>query len=63
MKITYKSLEREFDLKVKKLQATCKHKNTTWLKEAWAIAHYTGKDVKICNCCNKRLEKRDSKID
>jgi len=55
---TYEQLEREFDKKVKELQAKCPHKRFEWMNEWWAIGHSTGSRVKICKRCNKILERK-----
>ena len=52
---TYKQLKREFDKKVKELQAKCPHKRTKWMEHWWAIGHSTGTRVKVCLRCNKIL--------
>ncbi len=55
---TWNQLTREFDKKVDELQKSCPHKKSKWYDECWAIAHYTGKQVKVCLRCNKVLEKK-----
>jgi hypothetical protein len=53
---TYNQLEKEFNEKVKKLQATCKHKHLTpWMEVCYAPGHYTGDAVRVCKDCNKRV--------
>lgn len=46
-----------------KQNTVCKfqgHKSSKWMKECWAIAHYTGFEVRRCERCNKELERRNS---
>lgn len=55
---SYKDLKKEFDKKVKELQEKCPHKKSIWCEEWWAIAHTTGYKVKVCDFCNKILERK-----
>ena len=53
---TYKQLEKEFNTAVHKLQKECKHiKQTEWTDEYWAMGHSTGRKVKCCKFCNKKV--------
>jgi len=52
-----KELRKEFERKKKELQERCKHVNSTWCKEEWAIAHNTGYMVRVCDNCEKGLER------
>ena len=54
---TYNQLRKEFDKKVKELQAKCPHNRTHWAEEWWAIGHSTGNRVKVCKRCNKIMKK------
>jgi hypothetical protein len=58
MKNKYDRLKEEFDKRVSIMQKKCKHKNTEWCQEWWAIGHSTGHQVKICKECNKVLMKK-----
>lgn len=58
---TYTDLEKEFEDKVKKLQSKCKHQKTTWCQQMWAMGHFSGYKVRICDICNKRLEEEPTK--
>jgi hypothetical protein len=53
-----KEIETEFEKKKKAFQDACPHKRTKWFTEYWAIAHSTGKEIRVCLRCNKTLEKR-----
>ena len=58
MMITYNDLQKEFERKVKDLQANCSHKRLTpWLEEWWSIGHSTGNVIRRCKYCNKVVEK------
>ena len=63
MKSEYDALRREYDAKVKKLQRTCSHKRKSeWMEQQWAIGHSTGYIVRICENCNKILDKAKREI-
>jgi len=53
----YDKLRKEFELKVKRLQASCEHKEVEWMDYMWAPGHFAGK-VKVCLNCNKILEQK-----
>jgi hypothetical protein len=58
---TAKEIRMYFDSKrdvaLKKLQDKCKHEHISdWLDQYWAVGHSTGKQVKVCNACEKILE-------
>ncbi len=56
--MAYKDLKKEFDNKVVKLRAICKHeKISDWIREEWAFAHSTGYKVKICEICEQIVER------
>lgn len=59
---TYETLEKEFGRKIKELQRRCKHKKIKWMDEWWAIGHSTGRKVKVCLICNKRLKWKNASI-
>ena len=48
--------ESRKDSAIKKLQNKCNHPSSTWCQEYWAIAHSTGRSLKICDVCEKTLE-------
>jgi len=63
MKQSYDDLKKEFDIKVEKLQSTCKHKKlTSWMEEWWAPGHATGNVVRFCKICNKRVDRKIATI-
>jgi len=53
----YEQLRQEFEKKLKELQQRCKHKETFWAREQWALAHGTGYAVEVCKNCNKQLRR------
>ena len=61
---TAKSLRDKLELDLKELQAKCKHREISeWMEQHWAIGHYSGTDVKLCNKCEKIIETRNNMID
>ena len=54
----YEKLEDEFHKKVAELQTICPHKKSMWCEKHWAIGHYCGYDVLVCNNCHKTLKER-----
>jgi hypothetical protein len=38
------------------LQKRCPHKKTEWMDEWWALGHSTGRRVRCCLNCNKKVE-------
>ena len=38
------------------LQETCKHPSTTDMEECWAIGHFTGRTLTVCDICEKVLD-------
>lgn len=56
---SYEELKEEFDDKVEKLQASCKHEDVDeWAVEWWALAHSTGWQTKVCKICNKIVARK-----
>lgn len=55
---SYKTLKKEFEKQIKELQKNCKHKNCTWMEYYLAFGHSSGYEVKICNFCNKEVDRR-----
>ncbi len=64
MKVSgYDRLTKAYKLKVKKLQSTCPHKRISeWMAQWWAIGHSTGYIVRVCENCNKILERKRRSI-
>lgn len=54
--ITAKEIRKKYDEDIKELQKICNHPSSTWCEEWWAIAHSTGRQVKVCDFCEKVLE-------
>ena len=56
IKMSYDDLLKEFNKKVKELRASCKHRESGWVKEV-----YPGNVVmkaRICKRCKKTLERK-----
>ena len=56
--LTAKDIRKKCDEEIKKLQEICNHPKYTWCEEAWAPAHFTGRRLKICDVCEKVLERK-----
>ena len=57
---TAEQLRDKFKLDLEKLQAKCKHsKVTKWITQYWAPAHSTGKQVRVCEICEKIVDIKD----
>ena len=54
--ISAKEIRKKCDEDIKKLQEICNHSSSTWCEEYWAIAHSTGRQVRVCDICEKSLE-------
>ena len=51
---TFKQLQEQFDRDVKELRTSCKHEDVSdWIEEQWAPGHSSGREVQVCNICNK----------
>lgn len=53
---TAKQLREECERQILKLQEECKHPEDFWAVEEWALAHMTGRQLRICRICEKVLE-------
>ncbi len=59
----YYKLKKEYESKIKKLQKTCIHKSKSkWMRQWWAFGHSTGYIVRVCNNCEKILNKKNGRI-
>lgn len=48
---------------IEALQAACPHtRKTVWMNEAWAPAHYTGRELCVCEDCNKVVGARSKTL-
>jgi hypothetical protein len=56
----YEKLREKFNADVAELQnIRCSHKDISdWQQEYWALAHSTGKQIKVCLNCFKVVEKK-----
>jgi hypothetical protein len=53
--ITAKSIREKCEADILKLQDTCNHPSSTDCEESWAVGHMTGRVLKICDVCEKKL--------
>ena len=53
---TAKAIRQKCNDDIKALQEVCNHPNFTWCEESWAIGHFTGRRLKICDICEKTLD-------
>ena len=44
------------DKEIAELQSKCPHIESKWCEEQWAPGHSTGRQLKICDVCEKILE-------
>jgi len=51
------TLRQEFQRKLSKVQATCKHKETKWMLMEWAPGHFYGRGL-VCLRCEKIIKTR-----
>ncbi len=58
MKIkTVKELRDKHKKEIEEFQKKCKHPEISdWMEEWWGIEHSTGRQVKVCNICEKVME-------
>ena len=56
--ITANELRKKFEKDLKELQNICNHPKSTWAEQWWAVAHSTGNMVRVCDICEKELEKK-----
>ena len=55
---TIVEMRKRHKREVEEFQAKCNHPESTWMLEQWAIAHFTGYEVRVCKVCGKILERR-----
>jgi len=55
--ITAKAIRDKAQQDLQELQRLCIHPNSTWMNEEFAPAHGTGCTVKVCDICEKVLER------
>ncbi len=60
MKVSdYDRITEEYKSNIRKLQSTCSHKRISgWMAQWWAIGHSTGYIVRVCENCNKTVDKK-----
>ena len=56
---TAKELRDKLDAEIKALQEVCPHSESQWCIEAWAPAHFTGRQLLSCKCCEKILDTKE----
>jgi len=54
--ITAKEIRKKCEADIKELQKICQHPRSTWAEECWAVGHFTGRRIKICDVCEKVLD-------
>lgn len=59
---TQQSLYEDYQRKLKELQESCEHLETTWADEWWATGHATGRLVRVCDCCGLTVEIKESPL-
>jgi len=58
----YEKLELNFHLAVVRLQNKCRHEKSTWSEEWIRIASATGRELLICDNCQKVLDTRGKNV-
>jgi Zn/Cd-binding protein ZinT len=48
--------EKKIKQDIERLQKKCKHEESRWVEECWAIAHFTGRRFLMCKRCDKILK-------
>ena len=48
-------LRAKHEKEIEELQNKCEHRQATIMPFYWAIAHYAGYDVEVCDECGKTL--------
>ena len=61
--MTAKQIREKCEEDIKALQEICSHPSSRWAKECWAIGHFTGKSLKICEVCEKVLEEQGERLE
>jgi hypothetical protein len=55
---TAKELRDQFEKDLEQLQKQCKHKPSKWIEEFYFPMNSTGYKIKMCNICEKILDKK-----
>lgn len=59
MEETLNDMQQRHKKEIKELQERCTHNNISdWMDFMWALGHFTGRQVKICNVCGKEIDRR-----
>ena len=56
---TVKELRERHKREIEDFQSRCSHTNSTWMLESMFEAHFTGHECRVCEVCEKTLEKRE----
>ncbi len=60
---SFEDLNKEYEMTLALVQKACKHEEISdWCDEWWAIGHSTGRRVKHCLHCRKRVEVDESAL-
>lgn len=54
--MTAQQLQDEYNLKLEALQRECLHLSTMDVLEAFGPGHFTGRNLRMCNICDKVLK-------
>ena len=46
-------MKERHEKEIEELQNKCEHKQATIMSHYWAMGHYSGYDVEVCNECGK----------
>ena len=55
---TVAEMRKRHEREIEEFQVKCNHPKSTWMLQAWAIAHFTGYEARVCGICEKVFEKR-----